>query len=133
MHVLKEECHSAPEQKPDDGHEPSRTCESIENEPISIGPKPNLVKRSPEEGTKRETGHLSYDEVRRESCSATDSNNPWVRTVLLPVHEEGERDARDHSPDEDQVEEICLVCEGVTEAPDDGHGAAEVDWDFVTS
>jgi hypothetical protein len=91
------------------------------------------VGRSPKEGAKGETDHMPYDKVCRESCSTTNSNNAWIRTVFLRVYEEGERDAHDHSPDEDQIEKVCIVSEDVTKAPNNRDGATEVDWDFVTS
>ena len=131
MDILEEDCHCTPGQEPNNGHEPSGACESIENESISVGPEANLVQRSPEEGAEGEASPLSHDEVRRECCSPTDPNDARVRTVLLRVHEEGERDAHDHTPDENQVEKVRLMSEGVTKVPDDGHGAAEVDWNFV--
>ena len=109
VHIFKEKSHSAPKQKPGGGHEPSRTRESVENEPISVGSEANLVQRSPKEGAKREADPLSYDEVSCESCSSTNSDDAWIRAVLLRVHEEGKREAHDHTPDEDQVEEVCLV------------------------
>ena len=133
MHLFEEECDGAPEQKPGGGHEPSRACEPVENESISVGPKSNLVECSSKEGTERETDALSYNEVRSKRCSSANSNGAWIRTVFLRIHEERERDAHDHAPDEDQVEKVCLVSEGVTKVPDDGRETAEVDWNLVTS
>jgi hypothetical protein len=62
------------------------------------------------------------------------SNDPWIdHTVLLRVHEEGKRDAHDHAPDEDQAQKVCLMSEGVTNAPCDRHRTTDVDWNLVDS
>lgn len=95
--------------------------------------KANLIKRTPEEGSKRKTSAFSYNEVYCESCSSADSNDPRIRTVLC-VHEEGKHDAHDCAPDEDQVQRACLVSGGVTRVAYGMHvGTAKVDWNLVKS
>ena len=133
LYIFKEECYGSPEQKPGDRHDPRRTRKPVENDSIPVGPKANPVKHSSKKGAERETGSLSDDEVSRESSSPTDSNDAWIRTVLLRVHEESETDPRDHAPDEDQVEKVRPVSEGVAKTPDDRRETTEVDRDFVTA
>ena len=95
--------------------------------------KANLVKRTPEEESKRKTSAFSYNEVYYESCSSADSNDPRIRMVLC-VHEEGKHDAHDCAPDEDQVQKACLVSGGVTRVAYGVYvGTAKVDWNLVKS
>ena len=100
---------------------------NVENESISVGShetKANLIKCSPEEGVKRETGALSYNGACRGSRLSANSNGPGIQTVILRVHEGGKRDAHGHTPDEDQIQKI-FVNEGVIKVPYDGHGTTE--------
>ena len=76
---------------------------------------------------------MPHDEVYGEGRSPTNSDDGWIGTVLLCIHEEGECDAHDYATDKDEVEKVRLVGEGVTKIPEDGHGTAEVDWIFVSS
>lgn len=133
LHIFKEEHHGTPEQKPGNGHEPPRAREPVENEPVSVRPKSNLVKQSSKKRAERETSSLPDDEIRSEGCPPAGSNNPWIRAVLLHIHGGSERYAQDHAPDENQVETVGLEGEGITKVPNDRRETANVKWDLITS
>jgi len=133
LHIFEEDSHSSPEQKPDGCHDPPGTREPIEDYPISVGPKANPVKQPTQEGSKGDTGRLTDDEVRSKGCTPTNPNDAWIRTVLLRVHQKGERGTRDDAPDEDQVEKVCLECKGMAKVPNDSCETTDVQWNLVTS
>ena len=64
-------------------------------------------------------------------CSAAGSNDAWIRAVLFRVHKESKREAHDHAPDKDQIEDVRVVSVGVTEVPNDGRESSDVNRNLV--
>ena len=97
------------EDSEDARQDPSWTRDAVEHSVVET----DFIEQTTKERTSRKSGCLPNDKPACESGTPADADNSVVGTISLRVHPEREAKARDYPPDEDQVEEISLVREGV--------------------
>ena len=56
---------------------------------------------------------MTDDKPGGKGCALANANYAWVATVPLCVHEGGETEPGDDSPEEDQVKPVRVVSHGV--------------------
>jgi len=113
-HILEQNRYHHPNDEPDACHDPTGA-----RVPIEDGiPESDLVHQTAEEWADGEAGALADDEPPGQGRPTAHTDDARIGAVTLAVHELREGHAHHDSADEDEVEEVGSIGQGIKNAPD---------------